>query len=216
MISGWNLEVRSDMTEKELHRLHRQDLLQLLLSQGKEALALQTKLNEVNTTLIQTQTGYERLKDKLDDKDALIEKLKRKLDRKDARIRELEKELRALRLNRKIQLEEAGSIAEAALKLNDVFEVAQKAADQYLYNLQRMSDQKIEELYGKADEKLGWEDELLELEPLEADEEETPVEIDEEDLLPDVSEEEEARNEDEEDGDGEDGTDGDIPEFGRS
>ena len=56
-----------------------------------------------------------------------------------------EKELQALRKelaeknaaleDRRIQLENAGSIAEAALKINEVFEAAQKAADQYLESL---------------------------------------------------------------------------------
>ena len=56
-----------------------------------------------------------------------------------------ERELQALRkelaeknealANRQIQLENVGSIAEAALKLNEVFEAAEKAAAQYLYNI---------------------------------------------------------------------------------
>lgn len=53
-----------------------------------------------------------------------------------------ERELQALRKeleeknaaldDRRIQVEKAGSIAGAALKLNEVFEAAQRAADQYL------------------------------------------------------------------------------------
>jgi hypothetical protein len=35
-------------------------------------------------------------------------------------------------------LDKAGSIAEAALQLNDVFELAQKAADQYLENVKKI------------------------------------------------------------------------------
>lgn len=142
-----------DMTEKELHRLRRQDLLQLLLSQGKEALTLQTKLSNANSALIQTKAGYDRLKEKLDEKDALIEKLKGRLDAKDVRISELKAELEALRLSRKIQIEEAGSLAEAALRLNGIFETAQKAADQYLYNLQRMSDERAEGFLEVVEEK---------------------------------------------------------------
>ena len=56
-----------------------------------------------------------------------------------------EKELQALRKelaeknaaleDRRFQIENAGSIAEAALKINEVFEAAQKAADQYLESL---------------------------------------------------------------------------------
>lgn len=132
------------MTEKELHKLRRQDLLQLLLSQGKEALALQAKLNHASSALIQTKADCDRLKEKLNEKDALIEKLKGRLDDKDVRIGKLKAELEALRLDRKIQIEEAGSLAEAVLKLNGIFETAQKAADQYLYNLKRMSEERTE------------------------------------------------------------------------
>ena len=48
--------------------------------------------------------------------------------------KELEEKNAAL-VDRRIQIENAGSIAEAALKINGVFEAAQKAADQYLESL---------------------------------------------------------------------------------
>lgn len=41
---------------------------------------------------------------------------------------------------RTIACEEAGSIAEAALRLNGVFEAAQAACDQYTENIKRLSD----------------------------------------------------------------------------
>lgn len=41
--------------------------------------------------------------------------------------------------SREILLQQAGSIAEAALRLNGVFEAAQAAADQYLENVARLS-----------------------------------------------------------------------------
>ena len=37
-----------------------------------------------------------------------------------------------------VELEEAGSIAEAALRINGVFEAAQRAAEQYLMNVKRL------------------------------------------------------------------------------
>lgn len=43
--------------------------------------------------------------------------------------------------NRRLVMDEAGSIAHAALQLNGVFESAQKAADQYLFNIQNMMDE---------------------------------------------------------------------------
>lgn len=42
--------------------------------------------------------------------------------------------------DRKIILENAGSIAEASLQLNGVFEAAQNAAEQYLENIQKQAD----------------------------------------------------------------------------
>ncbi len=41
--------------------------------------------------------------------------------------------------DRQIRTERAGSIAEAALELNGVFEAAQRAADQYLENIARLA-----------------------------------------------------------------------------
>ena len=116
------------MTEKELRRLRRPDLLQLLLAQGKEAVALQAQLEERSAELAESQAMGGRLKEKLDEKDA--------------RIRELESEMQAWLDSRRIELDEAGSIAEAALRLNGIFEDAQKAADQYLYNLQQMCEKR--------------------------------------------------------------------------
>lgn len=77
------------MTKKELRRLSRMDLLEMLLEQSKEVERLQAEL--------------ETVKKQLND--------------------------------RRIMEQEAGSIAEAALRLNKVFEAAQQAADQYLENI---------------------------------------------------------------------------------
>lgn len=79
------------MTDKELRRLSRAGLLELLLEQRRE---------------------NERLR-------AQLKKMQRMLN------------------DRRIELENAGSIAEAALKLSGVFEAAQEAADQYLDNMKR-------------------------------------------------------------------------------
>ncbi len=129
------------MTEKELHRLSRQDFLQLLLMQGTEMQQLNETLEASEQELALLRQGNERLKTRLDEKDALIEHLKRRLDAKDETIRALRAELESRQASRRIELDEAGSIAMAALKLNGVFEAAQKAADQYLYNLKLLEKQ---------------------------------------------------------------------------
>lgn len=80
------------MTDKELKKLNRAELLELLLIQTKE---------------------MERLQDKLSKADSLLS-------------------------NRYMQYLEAGTLAEAMLKVNGVMESAQAAADQYLENIAQM------------------------------------------------------------------------------
>ena len=82
------------MTDRELRKLRREDLLQILISQ-------QSQIDELT--------------------------------------RSLEEKTKALE-NRQIAIEESGSIAEAALKLNGVFAQAQEAADQYLEESRRRAD----------------------------------------------------------------------------
>ena len=77
------------MTEKELHKLKRGELLEMMLAQSRE------------------------------------------IDTLRAKVRELEVKL----ADREIRIQESGSIAEAALKINGIFEAAQAAADQYIENV---------------------------------------------------------------------------------
>lgn len=83
------------MDDKELRKLSRIELLQMLLEQSKE---------------------NERLRQQ-------VAKLREQLKSKE------------------IEITDAGSIAEAALQLNGVFEAAQRAADQYLENVRRMTEE---------------------------------------------------------------------------
>lgn len=77
------------MTDKELKRLRRGELLELLVEQGRQ-----------------------------------VEQLKRELE-----------EARQALASREIAIREAGTLAEAALKLNGVFEAADAAVKQYMENL---------------------------------------------------------------------------------
>ena len=54
------------------------------------------------------------------------------LQRSEASLREENDQLRGKLADRSLKLEKAGSLAEASLALNGVFEAAQSAADQYL------------------------------------------------------------------------------------
>ncbi len=51
------------------------------------------------------------------------------------------RQARALLSDRRIVIDKAGSIAEAALQLNHVFEAADRAAKQYLENVRRMAEE---------------------------------------------------------------------------
>ncbi|MBQ3230355.1 MAG: hypothetical protein IJO64_08090 [Clostridia bacterium] len=82
------------MTEKELKKLNRKQLLELLLVQTERINRLQKQL----------ETAEEKLAERI------------------------------------IAERDAGSIAEAALKLNGVFEAAQAAADQYIENIKSISE----------------------------------------------------------------------------
>ena len=76
------------MTEKELRKLHRHDLLELLVEQSREAARLNTALKEIEEELSGIGESNERLKEKLDEKDELIGKLKGRLDEKDRELAE--------------------------------------------------------------------------------------------------------------------------------
>lgn len=109
------------MTDKELRRLKREELLEMLISQSKEVEELRAEVSE--------------LKKKLDD--------------------------------RQICLDKAGSIAEASVLLNGVFEAAQAAAQQYLENIQMLSGRQ-EQVCAEMERKTKERCEAMELEAREA------------------------------------------------
>lgn len=86
------------MTDKELRKLSRGELLEMLLAQSKEVKSLQQQLDEAAENLA----------------------------------------------SRDLDIAKAGSIAEASMQLNGVFEAAQAAADQYLENVSRMTGRQEE------------------------------------------------------------------------
>lgn len=82
------------MTDQELRKLSRTDLLELLLEKSRENEQLRSQLEEANEKLA----------------------------------------------SRVIEINNAGSIAEAALRLNGVFQAAEEAAAQYLENVRRIAE----------------------------------------------------------------------------
>lgn len=133
------------MTEKALHKLKRQEVLQLLLVQVQEAEQLQKKLEETTERLREEEELCGRLKARLNSKDAQIHKLKGRLDKKDEQVHNLKMHVIELQKERLKGLEEAGSIAEVSMELGGVFEAAQKAADIYLENIRQLWVRKARE-----------------------------------------------------------------------
>lgn len=72
----------------------------------------------------------------------LLLKQTQRADELESQLEETEKKLQ----ERLLKESQAGSIAEAALKLNCVFEAAQAAADQYLENIKRLHDIAVGEI----------------------------------------------------------------------
>ena len=81
------------MTDKDLHKLSREDLLKLMLAQSKEVTRLKTLGSEMAKTQEENAASIERLKAKLDEKDETIERLKGRLNEKDALLEKLKKRL---------------------------------------------------------------------------------------------------------------------------
>lgn len=85
------------MTDQELKKLKRDELLQIMIAQSKRISALKKRLDEAEKKLA----------------------------------------------DRELALRQTGNIAEASLKLNHIFEDAQKAADQYLFNIKKMAQREL-------------------------------------------------------------------------
>ena len=121
------------MADRELKKLNRRELLKMLLVQCEETERLQQESDEIREEYGMMMESYERLKKKLDIKDA-------RLNQKDAKIAELKQQIEEMKQSKVIELEEAGSIAEAAIRINGVFEAAQRAAEQYLMNIRKLGE----------------------------------------------------------------------------
>ncbi|HIW74671.1 MAG TPA: hypothetical protein H9684_10130 [Firmicutes bacterium] len=104
------------MTENELRSLGRKELLEMMIEQGKELEALKQEHGREMEFL----------------------KTERENERK-ALKKELEDAQKALQ-NREIAINEAGSIAVAALQINGIFEAAQAASQQYIENIRSLND----------------------------------------------------------------------------
>ena len=153
------------MKEKELRRLHRRDLLELLVEQSREASRLDAALKEKEEELTAALESNERLKAKLDEKDVLIGKMKCRLDEKDAEAAENAAESQKQLNSLKEKLDGKDALIEklkSRLDEKDARLAEETAArEEQLRRLKGRLDEKdalIEKLQGQADrreEKIG-------------------------------------------------------------
>lgn len=147
------------MTEKELHRLKRSDLLSLLLAQGQEAGKLQSDLQQttqahnlateqndrLKARLDEKDAQIERLKEKLNEKDAQLERLKKRLDEKDARIVNQAAQIAEYTSGRFLNMETVSSLTEISRRVDMVLQAAQKASQRFLRNAQERAQQQLQQ-----------------------------------------------------------------------
>ena len=129
------------MTEQELRSLNRKELLEIMIEQGKE---LEARKTNYEKDLAFLKSEHERDKDYFKSEyEKEIALLKRELESIKAELAHTREELssaEAAMQDRKIAIDEAGSIAMASLKLNGVFEAAQAASQQYIENIRLLSE----------------------------------------------------------------------------
>ncbi len=82
----------------------------------------------------------------------LVLSLEAQLEAAKRSIEDTKKEALEAAKDRRIELSEAGSIAEASVRITDVFEEAQKAADTYLFNIRELEERHKEEVDIKMQE----------------------------------------------------------------
>jgi len=133
---GWNKENGgSYMAEKELRRLKRRDLLQMLLMQCEETERLQRETDEMREKMAVTLESYERLKKKLDVKDE-------RLNQKDVKITDLIQELEELRAEKEAGEERIQAIEAAFCQFRRMFEEIQRTVEEYMGNSKKRSEKK--------------------------------------------------------------------------
>ena len=107
---------------KELHKLRRQDLLELLIGQSREVAKQQETIDQYEKTVAELTAANERLTKKLDERDAQLEKLILSLDEK-------EEVIRILREGGTISGQEEDG---ATARLEELFLVLRMAGEAYL------------------------------------------------------------------------------------
>ena len=136
----WGAE---DMTDKEMRKLKRRELLQMLLVQCEETERLQQETDEMKEQMDAVMESYERLKKKLDVKDE-------RLNQKDEMIAGLKNEIAELKAAADVQAESADPVSEAAVRLGEIFEEAQKVLEQYMADIKSSGVKKVPFEHGRT------------------------------------------------------------------
>ena len=132
------------MSVKDVRKMKRQDLLELLILQSKDVAYLTSDLKEKNASIAEMEETFSRLREKLNDKDTQMEHLKEKLNLKDAQIEHLKerldhKDAQIAELENRIA---AGTVAgeenpDVNLVMDKLYDAAQTAVRQYMKQHER-------------------------------------------------------------------------------
>ena len=113
------------MTDKELHKLNRRELLELLIQETRDRESLQAQIKALTA-----------------ERDSVKADLEKEIAGLQQQITDLQNDASV----RTTRIDRPGTLAEAAMEMNKVFEAAQKAADQYLADVRDMRDKTAENL----------------------------------------------------------------------
>lgn len=102
------------MTEKELHKLSREDLLRLLLTQSREIDRQRSQMEASDAECAELRASLEELKDKLIEKDEQIEQITKTIDEKEEQLAALRMGSPASAEHGAVRTEELGEVLRAS------------------------------------------------------------------------------------------------------
>ena len=112
------------MTYRELHKLRRSELLEILIEQKKAVANMEQQVEEERAAKAAVEASLQEL-------DETYQRLRKKLDAKDEKIHELNDEMEHQRGMTRAAYEETETIAAVTERLNQAVEAAERAAEMY-------------------------------------------------------------------------------------
>ena len=150
---------RVAMTDQELRKLKRLELLEMMVEQGKAVQELRAEMDKQKEQITQMEAELqektetiERLKKKLDQKDADMQKqvqqisivykrLRNRLNEKDETIRQLQASLEKT-ANHPMHFQPGDTLDDATEQLSAILQSAERAANQYKELIQKSIERK--------------------------------------------------------------------------